>query len=57
MDDEIKDGAEIGTVDLGQNKTAEQGNIYVATPKWDLNVINNLPQGKYKFENGQLISY
>ena len=57
MDDEIKDRAEIGTVDLGQNKTAEQGNIFVATPKWDLNVINNLPQGKYKFENGQLISY
>ena len=33
MDDEIKDGAEIGTVDLGQNKTAVQGNTYVATPK------------------------
>lgn len=48
---------EIGTVDLGQNTTAAQDNTYVATPKLDLNVINNLPQGKYKFENGQLVSY
>lgn len=57
MDDEIKDGAKIGTVNLGQNTTAEQYNTYVATPKLDLNVKNNLPQGKYKFENGQLGSY
>lgn len=57
MNDEIKDGAEIGTVDLEQNTIAVQGNTYVATPKLDLNVINNLPQGKYKFENGQLGSY
>jgi hypothetical protein len=57
VDDEIKDGAKIGTVNLGQNTTAEQYNTYVATPKLDLNVINNLPQGKYKFENGQLGSY